>query len=257
MQTEPQQLELPVGAPCWMDLVTSDPDKTVPFYEALFGWKSQETAPEMQGYRYFQKDGRAVGGCMLNQAEWGTPDGWNIFLRTDDVRATASAAREHGGKVLMEPMDVGQNGSFVVVEDAGGAAISAWQAGTEKGFGALREEGAPVHFELHTRDYDKAVRFYQDVFGWEPHVLMDLPEFRYPTFSDEEDPKAGIMDASAFLPEGVAPYWSVYISVPDVDASLAKAVELGGTIIAAAESTPYGRLATLGDPTGAVFKLRG
>jgi hypothetical protein len=38
---------------------------------------------------------------------------------------------------------------------------------------------------------------------------------------------------------------------------LAKVVDLGGSILRAAEDTPYGRLAAAADPTGAQFKLVG
>ena len=38
-------------------------------------------------------------------------------------------------------------------------------------------------------------------------------------------------------------------------ASLAKVVELGGSVTQPAEDTPYGRLAGAVDPTGAPFKL--
>ena len=69
--------------------------------------------------------------------------------------------------------------------------------------------------------------------------------------------QAGIMDASGFLPEGAPAAWSIYFQVDDVDASLAKVAELGGTIEHSAEDTPYGRLATALDPTGTRFKLIG
>ncbi|MGH3547334.1 MAG: VOC family protein [Pseudonocardiaceae bacterium] len=70
-----------------------------------------------------------------------------------------------------------------------------------------------------------------------------------------EDWLAGIMDASAFLPVGVSAHWSVYFGIDDTDAALAKIVDLGGSILIAAEDTPYGRLAAAADPTGARFKL--
>jgi hypothetical protein len=248
---------IPLGAPCWMDLISSDVDKSVAFYTQLFGWTAQDTPPDFGGYKYFEKDGKAVGGCMVNEPEWHAPDGWSIYLRTDDVRATAAAAEAHGGSTVMGPMDVPPNGSLVILRDAGGAVISAWQPGTELGFGALREEHTPVHFELHTREYDKTVQFYRDVFSWQPQVLADEPGFRYTTYSDATDPRAGIMDASWFLPPDAQPHWSVYLGVADVDATLARAVELGGRVIAGAEDTPYGRLATVADSTGGVFKLRG
>ena len=72
-----------------------------------------------------------------------------------------------------------------------------------------------------------------------------------------ETQAAGIMDASSFLPDGVPAHWSIYWAVEDTDATLAKAVELGGSIVLPAEDTPYGRLAQAADPTGALFKLLG
>jgi len=257
MTTASTDIQIPLGAPCWMDLISSDVDKSVAFYTQLLGWQAQEAPQDLGGYRYFEKDGKAVGGCMANEPEWQAPDGWSVYLRSDDVRATAAAAEAHGGSTVMAPMDVEPNGSFVILLDAGGAAISAWQPGTELGFGALNEERAPVHFELHTREYDKAVQFYRDVFGWQPQVLADEPGFRYTTYSDATNPRAGIMDASEFLPPDAQPKWSVYLGVADVDATLEHAVELGGSVVAAAEDTPYGRLATVADSTGGVFKLRG
>lgn len=66
---------------------------------------------------------------------------------------------------------------------------------------------------------------------------------------------AGVMDATGFLPDGVPSMWSLYVGVADVDATIAQAVELGGAVVQAAETTPFGRLATITDPTGTVVKL--
>ena len=139
--------------------------------------------------------------------------------------------------------------------DAGGAVIGAWQPGLHEGFGIVAEPGAPAWFELHTRDYEGAVTFYRDVFGWETHAMSDTPEFRYTTLYADAAAAAGIMDATNFLPEGVPAHWSVYFGVEDADATAAKAVELGGTLVQGIDDTPFGRLATFADPTGAMFKI--
>jgi predicted enzyme related to lactoylglutathione lyase len=47
----------------------------------------------------------------------------------------------------------------------------------------------------------------------------------------------------------------VYFGTADTDATLARIDELGGSTVVPAEDTPYGRLATAADPTGAIFKL--
>ena len=64
------------------------------------------------------------------------------------------------------------------------------------------------------------------------------------------------MDASAFLPAGSAAAWHVYFCTDDADKTLAQIVDRGGAVVQPAEDTPYGRLATASDPTGAQFKLR-
>lgn len=253
----PQHDSFPNGAPCWVDLYTSDPDRSRTFYGELFGWKGEEAGEEYGGYVTFVKDGMGVAGCMHNDGQSGSPDVWSIYLTTPDARATAEAATANGGQVIVPPMDVMELGAMAVLTDAGGAVIGAWQPGQHTGFGALDEVGAPAWFELHTRDYDASVAFYRTVFGWDAHAASDTPEFRYTTLGEGESARAGIMDASGFLPDGVPAHWSVYFRVEDVDATLAKAVELGGSIVMPAEDTPYGRLAHATDPTGAHFKLIG
>ncbi len=91
--------------------------------------------------------------------------------------------------------------------------------------------------------------------GWDTHVAGDTPEFRYTTLGEGEGRLAGIMDAATFLPEGAPAHWSVYFGVDDAVATVAKALELGGAVVDPPEDTPYGRLATLTDPTGTRFKL--
>jgi predicted enzyme related to lactoylglutathione lyase len=63
------------------------------------------------------------------------------------------------------------------------------------------------------------------------------------------------MDASGYLPAEVPSNWQVYFNVEDADASIEKAVSLGATVLDGPEDSPFGRLATLADPTGAIFKI--
>ena len=251
----PTRETAPIGAPCWVDLMTSDTERSRSFYCQLFGWTAEEPAPEFGGYFNFTKDGIRVAGCMGSQPDAEVRDVWSVYLATDDARKTVDTAAANGGQVIVPAMDVADLGTMAVVADPGGAAIGIWQPGRHPGFGILTEPGAPSWFELHTRDYEAAVAFYRDVFRWETHVVGDTQEFRYTTLVHGEGSLAGIMDASGFLPEGVPAHWSVYFGVEDADAALAKIAELNGSILRPAEDTPYGRLATAADPTGAQFKL--
>jgi hypothetical protein len=237
--------------------MTSDRDRSAAFYGELFGWTVVDPGPEYGGYVNFHKDGVPVAGAMHNTPEMETPDVWSVYLRTDDAEKTVETAVANGGQVIVPAMPILDLGSMAMVTDAGGAAVGLWQPGEHTGFGVVAEPNAPGWFELFTRDHAASVAFYRDVFGWEPHSVADTDEFRYTTLLADERAAAGIMDASGFLPEGVPAHWSVYFQVADTDAALARATELGGAVVVPAEDTPYGRLATATDPTGATFKLVG
>ena len=252
----PKRDTAPTGAPCWIELFTSDPDKTIPFYSELFGWTVDDPGPDYGGYKNFVKDGVRVAGCMRNDGQSGIPDMWSIYLASEDAKETVDRAASNGGQVVVPAMDVMALGTMAVLSDAGGAGIGVWQSGEHRGFGVINEPGAPSWFELHTRDYDRALDFYRTVFGWQTRTEADTPEFRYTTMVVGDEQYAGVMDASAFLPEGVPANWTVYFASADVDATLARAVDLGGAITMPAEDTPYGRLAQATDPTGAMFKLQ-
>lgn len=61
--------------------------------------------------------------------------------------------------------------------------------------------------------------------------------------------------AAPDLPADVPSNWQAYFNVEDADASVEKAVALGARVVDGPEDPPFGRLATLADPTGAMFKI--
>ncbi len=248
----------PNGAPCWIDLLTSDTGRAREFYAGLLGWTAGEAAEQFGGYFMFMRDGVPVAGCMPKVAGvpgMEGPDMWGVYLSSPNAKGTAEAALAHGGSLREGPMDIADLGSEAVLTDPAGARIGLWQAHSFPGNTVFGEPGTPAYFELITREYEQAVGFYRDVFGWEPHVASDTPEFRLTALRDGEETIAGIMDGSGFLPEGQPGSWLFYVKVADTDAALAKVTELGGAVTEPAMDTPYGRLAGASDPTGARFKL--
>jgi predicted enzyme related to lactoylglutathione lyase len=228
------------------------------FYADLFGWEAQEPSPEFGGYFMFTRQGVPVAGAMGGMGDMSATNAWSIYLATDDIAKTVESAESNGGQIVSPAMAVADLGIQVILIDPTGANLGAWQPGTFPGFTVLNEHGAPSWFELHTRDHAAAVAFYRSVFGWETDSVGDSDEFRYTTMRDPgaDGELAGIMDASAFLPDGVPSHWSVYWEVDDADATIAKVTALGGSVVMDAMDTPYGRLATVTDPAGAHFKLR-
>ena len=252
----PTRDDAPIGAPCWVDLFTTDTALARSFYAEVFGWTAEDAGEEYGGYINFFKNGVTVAGCMHNDGSSGAPSMWSVYLASADVDATTAAAAAHGAQVIVPAMPVGELGSMAVLADVGQAAIGVWQPGLHRGFGVIGEPGTPSWFELLTRDYASSLDFYRDVFGWTIVPASDTPEFRYSIFAQADDQLAGVMDASGFLPAGVPSHWSVYFAVDDADATVAKVVANGGSVMMPAEDTPYGRLAAVADPCGAMFKLQ-
>lgn len=250
----PTRDRAPVGAPCWVGLTTSDVEGARAFYPKVLSWTSTEPDPNFGGYFMFLRDGVAVAGGSGPMMP-GIPDHWDIFIATSDIDAALARADAEGGTVLTPSMTVGTLGKMAMVAGGDGAAIGLWEALEFPGFTVYNEARSPRWFELHTSGYEDAVAFNAAVFEWTTTTMSDTPELRYTVAVDGDENLAGVMDATAFLPEGVPAYWTVYFGVEDCDASVAAALELGGSVVMPANDTPYGRLAALVDPTGAPFRV--
>jgi predicted enzyme related to lactoylglutathione lyase len=115
--------------------------------------------------------------------------------------------------------------------------------------------GSFCWIELHTSDQPAAKNFYGSLFGWEPQDMPMGPNDFYTIFTLQgRDAAAGCTLRPEELARKVPPHWMIYIAVDNADAAVAKAQQLGGTILAPAfDVMDAGRMAVIQDPTGAVF----
>lgn len=248
----------PDGAPIWVDLGSSDVPASMEFYSALLGWKFEEPNQDFGGYTNAFLDGRRVAGLGPTMAPPGQPappDAWTVYLASHDINATVADVMAAGGTTFAAPMQIGELGFMALTANATGAALGLWQPGTHTGTPRTGVAGTPSWHELNTRNFKAATAFYSQVFGtgWTP--ISDTDDFRYTQMNIAGENCAGMMDVSRFLPDGVPSHWSVYFAVENLDASLARAVELGASVTQDADDSPWGRLAALTDPTGAAVKL--
>src|SRR5438270_10321758 len=95
-----------VGAPCWVDLMTSDTARSRDFYGALFGWTAEEPDESHGGYFNFRKDGVRVAGCMASEPDAPVTDVWSVYLASDDAQKTLAATENEGGQVHVTAMPV-------------------------------------------------------------------------------------------------------------------------------------------------------
>ena len=123
---------------------------------------------------------------------------------------------------------------------------------------SLMKEYDPGTFnwiDLATSDTVRAKSFYGDLFGWdfEDIPVPDSSAYTIARLRDEE--VAGLFQQGPDM-VGIPPHWTSYVSVDDVDASAAKAASLGGAVIREPfDVMEAGRMAVIGDPSGAVFAL--
>lgn len=248
----------PLGAPNWIDLATSDIERAQQFYGAVFGWRFESYGPEYGDYRNAFKGDKPVAGLMRNDPQWNSPDGWTVYFHTDDVRATVAKATASGAMACaapIEPIEVKDKGWLGLLSDPTGAFFGLWQPTGHRGFELVNEHGAPVYHQLTTRDYGKALGFYRELFGWQLETVSDTDEFRYSTATFDGEALLGVMDGSKVLPDAVPSHWTFFLGADDVDKTVQLILDNGGSVIRAAEDTPYGRLAAVADPTGATFNL--
>jgi predicted enzyme related to lactoylglutathione lyase len=246
----------PIGAPCWVDLWTSDVERIRRFYSELFGWEAQPPSPEHGGYFVFTRQGVPVAGTMGDTGEMRADNTWKPYLATDDIERSLKLAGEHGATVHAPAMVVDNLGSQAVIVDPSGAAIGIWQPGSFAGFTVINEPGAVLFVAIDVHDYQAQIAFYRRVFGWEP-AEEEVDDHHYAGFMDPETgrPLAGIGDEVENLEPGEAPVWSVIWQCDDVDAAATKVRSLGGTVIKGPTDGGLGRSARVADPAGARFWL--
>src|SRR5262245_24964281 len=111
--------------------------------------------------------------------------------------------------------------------------------------------GNPVtHFEIHGVDGEKIQAFYATVFGWEIDTNNPM-DYGMMSAPDHEGIGGGITRSMTGTP-----MVTIYVEVPDFDATLAEVEANGGRTVMPPGEVPGGpRLAQFADPDGNVIGL--
>ncbi|SCK50177.1 VOC family protein [Streptomyces sp. WMMB 322] len=265
--TQPRQMP---GTPCWASLLVQELARSQEFYHRLFGWEFYSGPRQPGPYVRALADGHEVAGLgeivpgrRLNVA-------WLPYMASDDADVTAGLIRERGGTVAVGPLDADDAGRMAIAADTAGASFGVWQQASQPDSlapAATDVTGAPVWYELITRESSAAGSFYPAVFGYEPagggsgngdgdgDGPHDPDGRDYVTLHVNGEPVAGIHGVGQALPRDRGPYWKTYFAVADADATARRVVELGGSVVHLPADTPHGRVATAADREGAQFSV--
>lgn len=200
--------------------------------------------------------GKSAAGIMQQwpeQAEMGIPCLWNTYITVNDLAATVGKVEGAGGSIMLPPMQVMDSGDMAVVVDPTGTVVCLWQPNQHIGCEVVNEAGALIWNEMLNSDLASAKPFYEAVLGMgSTEVDMGHLNDPYTVLTVGEEQIAGAM----FPPmPGIPNHWAIYFGSDDVAATAAKAVELGGTVIAPVMDTPVGPIAGIADPMGATFSI--
>ena len=239
----------PLGTPTWIELAVPDLDAGLEFYRAVFGWSFRSGPEEYGGYTNFLLRDRPVAGILRTADP--QPSAWTVSLATPDVDETVLRARQAGGTVLVEPVDVLAQGRTAQLRDPVGARFALWQGRDHVGCQVVNEPGSLVRNDLVTPTPGPAREFYAAVFDFTLDRNEDMPDIDF-TFLRRPDGHevGGIMGA----PGAAASAWNTTFEVAGTDDVVQRAVDAGGSSTGV-EEFRYGRMATITDPFGAEFSV--
>lgn len=253
------------GKVIWRELLTNDPLASQEFYGELFGWEFESVGAAAglsrdSAYTLIRHNGRLIGGMIDTLALNNRADisQWVISMSVSDIDAAVVSFVAGGGEMKTPPTDLQRRGKLAVVRDAEGALLALLQTKDGDPVDHEPEIGGFLWDELWTTDVERATSFYADVAGLKPETLAVDGDSKtgesYRLLKDGDKPRVGIMLNPL---EGLDPVWVSYIRVQSPVAITARVVELGGSIIVAAQPRPLGgEVAFIAGPSGAGIALQ-
>ena len=249
--------DIPLGRPCWHELMTTNPDDAPGFYGPITGWSSTPFEGSDPPYHVWMNGETPIGGYMRlpdEVAATGAPSHWMMYVSTPDISATVAKTKELGGTVLNQ-MSMPSIGDLAVIQDPQGAVFSAFQPeGDTPGHDGLPAVGEFSWHELMTSDWEAAWSFYSELFGWEKTDQMHMGEMGiYQMWGRGAHPLGGFMNRPPDMPMSV---WLFYVRVPDADQAVEQIKASGGQVLIGPMEVPDGdRVAQCADPSGAAFAV--
>lgn len=242
------------GTPNWFDLMTRDVERAKAFYGPIFGWTFDTGPAETGHYTMCGVGARKVAGIATLPEGNPMPSSWTVYFASENADRTAAMTKELGGKIMMEPMDVMEEGRMLIGSDPTGAVFGVWQPKKHTGTSPSPEHGSMAWCEVNTRDAAKARDFYGKLLGLRTEK-MDAPDMTYYTLHHGQDAVAGVLQMDASMPAQTPPHWMPYFVVKSADAAAASVEKGGGKVHMKPFNTPYGRCAVFSDPWGATFSV--
>jgi len=244
----------------WHELLTTDPDGAIAFYERVVGWSVMPWDQD-PAYRMFAWEGVPMAGLMKLPEEarsMGAPPHWLSYVSVRDLDATLAEAARLGAMTYVDAMDIPSVGRIAVLGDPQRAVFGVYEPAAAAAGPHPVEPGLGDFswHELATDDWKAAWEFYQALFGWEYDSQFDMgPMGTYWMFrrAGGDRTLGGMFNRPPEIP---ASHWLPYARVPSAHSVADLARQNGGTVLNGPMEVPGGDLIVqLMDPAGAAFAV--
>jgi predicted enzyme related to lactoylglutathione lyase len=185
------------------------------------------------------------------------PPFWSMYIAVPNLDEAVKNVTRLGGSELSQVIDVPTVGRMQMLKDPQGAAFYVIQPEPRDNPPDREPEpGEASWIELMTTDAPAAMKFYEDLFGWQPGEAMDMGDMgKYHVFNRGARMMGGMMNKPPAMAQ-VPPYWGIYFMVPDINAAVERVKANGGQILNGPIQVPGGSwIVNALDPQGAAFSL--
>ena len=248
-----------LGRPVWYELMTSDPAAAETFYKTVVGWTSAPFEQSPTPYTVFKRSGdTGVAGLMKTPDGMNAPPFWAMYVAVPSIDDAVAQITTRGGSAMSDVIDVPTVGRLRMMRDPQGAAFYIIQPEPRSDTRPETdpEIGEASWHELMTTDAPAAMKFYSEIFGWQPSETMDMgPMGKYHMFNRPHGMIGGMMNKPPEMAQ-VPPHWAIYFRVPDINQAVERIKANGGTILNGPMEVPGGdQVLNAKDPQGGAFSL--
>jgi uncharacterized protein len=251
-------VSLRLGRPVWYELMTTDTSAAETFYKKVTGWTSAPFDASPTPYTTFKRSGDVqVAGLMERPEGMNMPPFWAMYVAVPKLEEAVAHIKRLKGSELSPVIEVPTVGRLQMMKDPQGAAFYIIEpSSNEERPEKAPEVGEASWHELLTTDATAAMKFYNDVFGWQPSEALDMGAMgKYQMFNRPHGMIGGMMNKPPEMAQ-VPPHWLIYFRVPDINVAAERVKANGGKIVNGPMEVPGGDwVLTAMDPQGAAFGL--
>src|SRR5260221_755668 len=240
------------------ELMTTDTKAAETFYDNVVGWASEPFGNSPAPYTQFKRSGgTGVAGLMERPAGMNVPPFWSMYIGVPKLEDAVAQIKRLGGSETSGVIDVPTVGRMQMLKDPQGAAFYIIQPEPRDNPPDHDPEvGEASWLELMTTDAPAAMKFYQELFGWQPSEAMDMGDMgKYQMFNRGDRMIGGMMNKPKEMAQA-PPHWAIYFRVADINAAAERVKANGGKILNGPMEDPcWGSVLNAMDPQGAAFAL--